>query len=270
VAVLGKYVPQLEFFEILLGDRPVLDAPVRYYQRLLAHDEDEASDMIEEYLRDHPWQSVFDDVLMPALALARRDRDRGELEPGDAEVVYQTTRELLDDLVFREQQISKIASTPVDETPPPEGPTVTALGFPAHDEADELALRMLGLMLEPLSCRLEIFSSRSLAAEVCDRACQKQPAFVVLAGLAPGSLASVRHLCKRLRSQCPETKLIVVRWGVDENPERTRDSLRHAGADGVTATLHEARAFAAPLIQLAAANRGTAPTREPQPAHAAG
>jgi predicted PurR-regulated permease PerM/CheY-like chemotaxis protein len=270
VAVLGKYVPQLEFFEILLGDQPVLDASVRYYQRLLAHDEDEASDMIEEYLRDHPWQSVFDDVLMPALALARRDRDRGELELGEAEVLYQTTRELLDDLVFREQQISKIASTPVDETPAADGPTVTALGFPAHDEGDELALRMLGLMLEPLNCRLEIFSSRSLAAEVCQRASQKQPAFVVLAALAPGSLASVRHLCKRLRNQCPETKLIVVRWGVDENPERTRDSLRHAGADDVTGTLDEARALAAPLIQLAAANQGNAPTRESQPAHAAG
>jgi hypothetical protein len=64
--------------------------------------------------------------------------------------------------------------------------------------------------------------------------------------------------------------LIVVRWGVDENPERTRDNLRHAGADDVTATLEEARAIAAPLIQLAAANQGVTPTREPQPAHAAG
>ncbi len=207
---------------------------------------------------------------MPALALTRRDRDRGDLDTEEAEVVYQTTRELLDELVFREQQISKIASAPVGEGAPREGPIVPALAFPAHDQADELTLRMLGLMLEPSNCRLEIFSSRSLAAEVCQRAAQEQPAFVVLAALAPGGLAPVRHLCKRLRAQCPDTKLIVLRWGVDENPERTRANLRQAGADIVTATLEDTRARVVPLIQVAAANQNASHTPEHEPAQAAG
>src|SRR6202040_3468130 len=42
LVVLGKYVPQLEFFNVLLGDEPALDADVTYYQRLLARDQDEA------------------------------------------------------------------------------------------------------------------------------------------------------------------------------------------------------------------------------------
>src|SRR5205807_7212787 len=42
LVVLGKYVPQLEFFNVLLGDEPVLDTELTYYQRLLARDEDEA------------------------------------------------------------------------------------------------------------------------------------------------------------------------------------------------------------------------------------
>src|SRR5262249_30797469 len=117
VAVLGKYVPQLEFFGILLRDEPMLDASVRYYQRLLAHDEDEASNMVEEYLHDHPWESVFDNVLLPALSLCQRDRERSELETDEAQGVYQTTRSVLDELVFRQQQLSRIASAPVDETP---------------------------------------------------------------------------------------------------------------------------------------------------------
>jgi hypothetical protein len=260
VAVLGKYVPQLKFFEVLLRDEPVLSHPVRYYQRLLAHDDDEAADMVEEYLTDHPWESVFDEVLLPALALARRDAERGELEADERESVYQTTREVLDELVFRQQQISKLASVPVGEEPP-ERPEVPALAFPAHDEADELALHMLAQLLAPAGCRLEVFSSRSLAAEVLRRAGEERPAFVVIGALPPRGLAQSRHLCKRLRAACPELKLFVVCWGQADNLDRAIDSLRQAGADGVVATLREARAQLVPLVQVAA--HGPPPQREP-------
>ena len=33
--VIGKYVPQLQFLDVILGDEPVLEPPVRLYQRLL-------------------------------------------------------------------------------------------------------------------------------------------------------------------------------------------------------------------------------------------
>jgi predicted PurR-regulated permease PerM/CheY-like chemotaxis protein len=259
VAVLGKYVPQLKFFEILLRDEPVLSLPVRYYQRLLAHDADEAGDMIEEYLKTNPWDTVFDTILLPALALARRDAERGELAADELDPLYETTREVLDDLVFRQQQISKLASVPVGEKPV-ERPTVAALGFPAHDAGDELALHMLGQLLEPAHCRLEVASPKSLTAEVLHRACEEQPPFVVIAALPPGGLARSRHICKRLRADCPNMKIYVIRWGQDEDAERVRESLRQAGADGVVTTLEEARAQLVPLVQVAAA---AAPEREP-------
>jgi hypothetical protein len=44
--VSGKYVPQLAFLDVLLGDEPALDADVSYYQRLLARDQDEATQLI--------------------------------------------------------------------------------------------------------------------------------------------------------------------------------------------------------------------------------
>jgi len=248
VAVLGKYVPQLEFFSILLRDQPVLALPVRYYQRLLAHDEDEAGEMVEEYLRDHPWEKVFDEVLMPALALARRDQERDELGPGEQQLIYQTTREVLDDLVLRQEQISKIASVPVGEEPPQRS-VVSALGFSAHDDADELTLHMLAELLEPSDCRLEVFSSRSLTAEVLQRACEDQPAFVVIAALPPGGLARTRNLCKRLRAQCPQMKIFVIRWG---HHKENSEGWRQLGADGVATTLQEAGTLLIPLVQTAA------------------
>jgi predicted PurR-regulated permease PerM/CheY-like chemotaxis protein len=260
VAVLGKYVPQLKFFEVLLRDEPVLSVPVRYYQRLLAHDEDEAGDLVEEYLKGHPPEEVFDEVLLPALALARRDIERGELEADEREAIYQTTRQVLDDLVFHQQQSSEPPPAEVGGKPA-ERRNVTALAFPAHDEADELALRMLAQMLEPSGCRLEVFSSKSLTAELLARACEERPPFVVIGALPPGGMAQARHLCKRLRAGCPELKVFVIRWGQADNLDRVRDSLREAGADGVVTTLREASTELVPLVQIA--GPGPAPEREP-------
>ena len=46
LVVLGKYVPQLKFLDVLLGDEPPLDAHVTFYQRLLARDQDEATQLV--------------------------------------------------------------------------------------------------------------------------------------------------------------------------------------------------------------------------------
>src|SRR5204862_8071380 len=69
LVVLGKYVPQLQFLDIMLGDEPVLAPHERVYQRLLALDQEEAAEVTRSYLRDNSLEKVFDDVLVPALAL---------------------------------------------------------------------------------------------------------------------------------------------------------------------------------------------------------
>src|SRR5205809_7723748 len=65
LVVLGKYVSGLEFFDVLLGDEPALEPPVQYYQRLVARDPDEAIDLVEDYLEEHPREQVYDELLIP-------------------------------------------------------------------------------------------------------------------------------------------------------------------------------------------------------------
>src|SRR5437588_436716 len=78
LAVLGKYFPQLEFINVLMSDRPALESDVRYYQRLLARDQDEATDVVETYLADRQAETggfaeeVYDELLLPALTAARQ------------------------------------------------------------------------------------------------------------------------------------------------------------------------------------------------------
>src|SRR5579863_2176380 len=77
--VLGKYVPQLSFLNILLGNEPVFELKTRVYQRLLAGDQEEAAELVEEALAKSSLAEVYDAVLIPALALAETHWHRGEI-----------------------------------------------------------------------------------------------------------------------------------------------------------------------------------------------
>ena len=103
--LVGRYVPQLSFLEVLLGDAPVLKPEELYYQRLLAMDPDEARNIVEEELKDRSLEGLYETVLIPALRLAEEDRHTDAVGERTSEFISQTTRELIDDL--EEQVASK-------------------------------------------------------------------------------------------------------------------------------------------------------------------
>src|SRR4029077_16161829 len=49
--LIGRYVPQLAFLEVLLGDEAPLPTQSRFYQRLLALDQEEAREIADEYMK---------------------------------------------------------------------------------------------------------------------------------------------------------------------------------------------------------------------------
>ena len=241
LVVLGKYVRELHFFEVLLGDEPALSTEVTYYQRLVARDLDEAADLVEDYLREHPPEAVYEDVLLPALLLARRDHDKGDLEPEGYEFVLQAMRDTEGDL----------AAALAEHSKPSAAAKAIILGCPGRDEADELALAMLGQMLRLAGYALELVSAQKLSAEVVGHIEQSSLAVVCIGSLPPGGLAQARYLCKRIRQQSPNVKIVVGRWGDHDNIERTERRLRDAGADFVATTLQASRDQIVPLLQVA-------------------
>jgi len=90
---------------------------------------------------------------------------------------------------------------------------------------------------------------------VLERVGEEEPAVVCIATLPPNGLSNVRYLCKRLRAQFPELKIVVSRLGRIENAEKTRQRLLAAGADVVTTSLLETRSQLLPLVQAAALSR---------------
>ena len=232
LVVLGRYVPHLAFLDILLGDEPALDPQTRFYQRLLARDQDEAATLLLAEVTASSAVQVYDAILVPALNYAKQDRERDDLSEADEQFILRATREIVEDLGERQEPAA---------TPAPSG-RVRLLGCPGQDEGDRLALEMLRQLLDSTRWDVEVLSTESLSAELVILAGAREPAVVCIGALPPGGLAHTRFLCKRLRARLPGTKIVVGRWGLRGNVEQNQDQLREAGADQVETTLLETRA----------------------------
>jgi hypothetical protein len=203
-------------------------------------------------LRTHPPGTVYDKLLVPALVLAKRDRNSGDLSPDDERLIFQVTEEILDDLAFTPPNPAGLVEATLEATPKLPGPKVLVLACPACDEADELALKMLRRLLDPATCVTEVLSGQDARGGVRFAQQGDSPAVVCIGALPPGGLAQARFLCKRLRASFPAVKIVVVRWGLPENAEQRQQELLSAGADVVASTLLEAQAQVAPLVSVLA------------------
>ena len=216
-----------------------------YYQRLLARDQDEALHLADAHRQNGSPEQVYDELLIPALTIAKRDRERDELTDDDEEFVLQATREIVADL--GEQNLAKAASG-ADSAATTNGQShdsemLRVFGCPARDGADEVALEMFRHLLDPAKWQVDVASTEMLSAELVARAEAQRPALICISSLPPGGLSQARYLCKRLRAKLPEAKILVGRWGLTQGLDENREQLREAGADEVDATLLATRQF---------------------------
>jgi hypothetical protein len=235
LGVLGKYVPYLTFLDVLLSDEPVTELN-RYYQRLVARDQDGATEIVDDLLETQTLLEVYEDVLIPALYYTKQDQRRGNLTDEEAHAIYQATHELLDDLSASQDTSSTdaVTSPPEEDTATGLPPKVHILGCPPHDEADEVALQMLQHVLDPGRFEIEVTRAGLLAAEVLSLVEQSTPTLVCIGLVPPGGFAQTRYLCKRLRARFPTLPIVVGCWSgttdAVENLARLRlDSLTQVG-----------------------------------------
>src|SRR5262249_42716958 len=116
-------------------------------------------------------------------------------------------------------------------------------------------LVILGALLDPARCRLEVLSTDILSGELVSRIEREHPALVCIAVLPPRGLTHTRYLCKRLRNQFREPKIVVGSLGLEHSVELTRQRLIAAGAHAVGTAFEETAAQIHNLVQVAAAPR---------------
>jgi predicted PurR-regulated permease PerM len=257
LVVLGQNFTPLRVFALLLGNTPPLEPHIAYYQRLLAHDALEAKQIAEKQAHAHGLENVCDEVLLPALALARVDRKNSGLSLEDEAFVFQATKDILEHLsdhlsASPESSLAGDAESRVASPKEPRLETasngVLILGCPAHHEAEEISILMLAQLLKPDGCRVDPISTRALPADVEARIEDESPALVFIAILPPGGFLQARYLCKRLRKRFPNLPIVVGYWGDARHYDKVLVRLRSAGVSYVTTSLHQSRSQVRALV----------------------
>ena len=199
LVVLGRHVERLQFLDVMFGDRPALSPPEIFYQRMLAGDPTEALDKAEEFLKERPLSTYYDDVALKGLKLAAADVARGLLDAAGTEKIKAVTKELVDDLDDQDDSTEPSAKTQDAEA-------AAAVETVEEEPRDLPVLKQEELALEwqadkPVLCIAGRGHSTRQPAP-CSPSCLRS------AGSALGSRARRRSACP---TSCPPT---ASRWFV--------------------------------------------------------
>jgi predicted PurR-regulated permease PerM len=211
VTVIGRYVPEFGYLNVLLGVEPVLSPDERFYQRLVALELDEATEIAEKHVAAHGLIAALDEVLVPALGLAGVDRRKGTLEPARERYIFEAMRGI------------------VEELPAPDGKSAPAgvecCIVPAHDEADRVAAQILAL---------------AAPARIVDLDSRDACATIIVSAVAPQAASHAATAARRLHSRFPEARIVVALWAAEGDLARPRERLGHLGVDAVVSRVADA------------------------------
>jgi predicted PurR-regulated permease PerM len=250
LAVLGRQIPGLQFFDILLSPREVPSRAERYYHQLLAHDRDTGTEILEEALHEDSLPMLCDRILLPALIQAQQDQARGDIPPPEVEYVLQSIQE-----TFEEALALKPTDDKESSNTQPSGAGAQILAIGAGDATDTIAVRFLEKTLGTQGYAVESVAFDKLSAPRASQENGKEPSLVCLVAVGPISLADSRRACKRVRGQIPKVPLVVALWGTTHDREKATAALMAAGADAVTFSMAETSEQADSLINLSPVKR---------------
>jgi predicted PurR-regulated permease PerM len=241
LVVMGRHIPQFAFLSIMLGDQPVLPLEERFYQRLLARDQEEVAELAETYVGEHGLEALYEDVLIPVLDLTERDRHNEVLSEERTRFVLDNMRTLIEDLTERPDEAKEKSDEPGETKQMPSAETplgpVSVCIVPARDEADEIVGTMLLRRLTARRVAAELLTTDVLKSEVLERVAALAPQAVYVSALPPAAVLHASFFCKRLRPRFPDLKIVVALWHAEGDAEKGRARLLAAGASEVVVTL---------------------------------
>jgi predicted PurR-regulated permease PerM len=250
LVVLGKHTPGLTFLGILMDDTSALAPEYGFYQRLVARDQSEAAELIDNHISTQAPASVYDALLLPALGYAERDRLEHQLSPDEEVAVIDAIRELSSDaagIIRRHTETSAVAGAEPSLLSPRE--PLRVLACAVNGAADEVALGMLAHLLDGLPIALEITGTRMQALQLVSLVEDRKFSVVCFADLPPSSSSKTRYLVRRLRSALPELRIAVGRWAPAALADESSQPLHDAGANHVASQLIDSRNYLAGLVE---------------------
>jgi predicted PurR-regulated permease PerM len=254
--VLGRYVPRMSFLHVLLGDEKALSLEAQFYQRLLALDQDDARSVAQNFLKSHSLMSLYDQVLIPALALAEQDRHKGALNETRESFVYLSTSEIVSELaLYRPEEaapkprrlmsrwvgkrnIAPARSAASHADPVPSDTRIFCLA--ANDRADEITSSMLAQLLERDGHGVLSLPAGSPIEEIVQHLPPEPQDVICISALPPFAFAQAAALCQIVRLHLPEVKVLAGIWGYSGDLDKSRERFGTARPDAVVSTLEQA------------------------------
>jgi predicted PurR-regulated permease PerM len=262
LVVLGRHVKQLEFLNVLFGDRPALTRVENFYQRVLAGDPDEVQEHAEELLKEMSLSSYYDEVALKGLELAARDLARGVLTRPQVECIKDAVTTLVTELAdYDDVDPGTAPKAPPDRSaaedlpkhPAPAGAMPESLKLPAkwrekpiqcvagRGPLDDATAAILAQLLEKHGLGAEIVAHEAVSRNAIGEFRREGVPMVCVCYLdMSGHTSPLRFLLKRLRQRVGDARLLVALWPSD-HPVISDQKIRAAlSADEYVTSLRDA------------------------------
>ncbi len=252
LAVLGRHVPQLDFFHVLLGSEPVLTDEERLYERLLAGDPAEGTALAEEFVEEDSLADFYQKVAIPALSLAERDRVRGVLDDEHRALIGQGMLSIIEDFSEHEDvppepvetedgEIHEPPQPPEPITPRPEWQGLPVLCMAGRGELDEASAAMLGQLIERRGLGVRNAPHAASRSSNLFKLDTEGVRIVCVCYMNADSIAHARFLVRRLRRKAPDARILVAMWNFrSAELGGERDPVAMIGADIFAMSLTQA------------------------------
>jgi hypothetical protein len=232
----------------LLGEDAELAPEAKFYERMLAMDQNEAHSIADRFLSQRSLIDFYDAVLLPALGLMEQDRHRGSVDEARGNYLLLSATELVAEL---SEYKAEAGSAPAENTTVPvayaesEAPQKRApiICIPAGDPADELSAMVLAQLLEQSFHNTLLLPTESVTPEILERLGQDSGTILCISAMPPFVFTQTRTLCQRIREQLPHNRILIGLWQSGQSPEIMRERFGSARPDRVVTTLAAALAM---------------------------
>ncbi len=226
---------------------------------MLAEDPAEAVNKAEEFLKERPLSTYYDEVALPGLKLAQKDIVRGTLDRAQSDEIKAAVVELVDDLADHDDR-KPVKETTHDaeaaaavETTDDANPDLPVLakedlspewqaGSPVlcvagRGPLDEAAALMLAQLLEKHGLGARVEGADAVATNNISRLDTTGIVMACVSYLDASSPAHMRYTIRRMRRKLPKAQILLGCWMADVEAETLRDT---AKADAVATSLRDA------------------------------
>jgi predicted PurR-regulated permease PerM len=265
LVVLGQHVKQLEFLNVLFGNRPALTGAESFYQRVLAGDLDELQENAEDLLKKMSLSSYYDEIALKGLELAAHDIARGVLTMAQLERIHDIIAELVDALsdyddveptekddqhheaeddqgneaekviplkpARRQATAMNSGETVVEEEPPP-GSTQRLVCVASRGLLEEAVGLMLVQILGKHRLKAEVMKHQAVSrSQIGQLRCADAAVICICYIDAGDSTSQLRYLIRRLRQRVPTARLLVAIWPSDHPVRVQKERQESLAAD---------------------------------------